>query len=567
MKKLLVLLLVLIPALLLIFVNAVYSAPPAKLGTLPSFPAVTIIPHKSFLPLDMAVDIPDPALHTALHTKTGVPTSQAIHRSDLSALTGDLYLNGLGIADAEGLQYCTNVEQIWLRNNDISDLPDFSKMEELVVLCLTNNDFTAIPDGLFDAPCLQLLWLDDCPINNIDPHIADITSLKGIILSDTGLDSFPVVPLSMDLEQLVLDNVPIGTIPDNINHMTHLKNLSLGNTGLKALPESLFDITGLQILDVSGNDIEFIPSSVSELTNLYNLDLSRNKLESLPDSICSFTGSLNVSFNSLYSLPGHIGDHLMLLAVKGNRLTSLPQSVFSSPAIHSLDISLNRFASLPSGFAERTFEELNLEYNFIDMSPGSPAREIMDPLEDDMTFYRRQLTPVKGLTAVPSSDSVTLSWGACMGGSGGSASWTAEGYVVYLYTGEMVKVSDVDKSQTSYVNTGLTPETAYSYRVGVDYHVTDPGMETDYTNRGYTAVDTTTLAGGAAAETSPIPPSAVITPEPTLIPVAIPTYAEIPPDERGFPVWAIIIAAVGALGIVGTAIAMAVILKMRKPKA
>jgi Leucine-rich repeat (LRR) protein len=458
-------------------------------------------------------------------------------------------LNGLGISNAEGLQYCINVENIRLRDNDLTDLPDFSGMDGLLGLYLTNNDFTAIPDGLFDAPGLEALWMGGCPISSIDPHIADITSLKSLVLSDTDLDSFPTVLLSMDLKQLVLDGIPIDAIPDEINHMTHLEHLSVDNTGLESLPETLFDITSLKTLEARGNEIESISSSVSELTNLYRLDLSHNKLGFLPDSICSFDGALDVSFNNLYSLPSHIGDHIDYLMIQGNRLTAIPPSVMSSPAVTCLDISLNRLTSLPSDFAERTFEELTIEFNFLDLSPGSPDRELLEANESGWKTYLRQLTPVKDLIATSSSDSVTLSWSPCPDGSEDDITWTVEGYVVYQYTGEMEKIADVDKSQTSFVHTGLTPETTYSYRVGVDYRVIDPGMQTDYTNRGYTAVEATTLVFAAAETISPVSPAGLdeIPPEifPTTMPEALPselpaameTDIDFPGEENaGFPV-------------------------------
>ncbi len=546
MKRLLVLLLVLVPALLLVFVNAVYSAPP-EYGAPWTPPAVTLMP--SFT-LDPAVNIPDPALHTKLHAKTGIPLVEEIHASDLKALTGTLDLHGLGIANAEGLQYCKNVEKLNLANNDLTacgNMPDFSHMDGLHRLDLSHNDFTTVPSEIFGTPNLENLWMHGCPITGVDLYIADLVKLKELDLSDTDMTEFPIALLSMHgLKVLQLDDSPVKSLPNDISHMTDLEELHMQNTGL-----------------------ESIPSSISWLTNLKLLNISHNKLESLPDTICSLDlDELNVSHNSLYDLPAEIGSHVGVLLVQCNRLTSIPQSIISSPAIDTLNIMANRLTSLPSGLAGKTFDGLNVGFNFLDVSPGSPAREIMEDNESSMKYYLDQLTPVKGLTAAPSPDSVTLSWDACPSGSNDDATWTVERYVVYQYTGSMVKISDVDKSHTSYTHTGLTPETEYSYRVGVDYRIVIPVLMIDYTNRGYTAVNATTLSSGTPAEASPLSPAEppAISPSASadILPAAQQTNAAVPGNS--LPAWAIIIAAAGALGIVGTGVAL-VVLKAKKPRA
>lgn len=575
MKKLLVLLLVLFPVLLLIFANVVYSAPPADLGALPSFPVMTLAPFPSFLPLDFVVDIPDPALKAALHAKTGVPAAEAIYQSDLKALTGSLFLDNLGIANAEGLQYCKNIETLSLEDNSLTTLPNMSGMTSLKWLKLRDNNLNILPNGLFGVPHLERLELRDNPVAGVDMGINAMTALKELNLQGTDLDSFPIAVLDTNIEKLTLSGAPIGSIPFDINLMTHLKELYVSRTKLESLPGTLFGMTNLEILEAGGNKIESIPSSISGMTNLKQLSLSSNKLGSLPDSICSLTNlqHLDVSYNGLYDLPGNIGNHLFTLTARGNKLTSLPGSVIHSSTMYVLDVSKNRFVSLPSDFDEMSpeFDPINIEFNFLDVSPGSPARELIDDNPAFEIYYKRQLTPVKDLTAAPSSDSVTLAWSLCPDGSDDDATWEVDGYAVYEYkNGEMVKISDLGKSETSFTHTGLTPETAYDYRVGVDYHVVDNARNDDIVTRCYTKIEATTLAYGAAETIPPVSPavSAAVSPEasPDTLPAAEETNAATPAGESGFPVWAIIIAAIGALGIVGTGAAI-VILKIKRSKA
>jgi hypothetical protein len=139
----------------------------------------------------MVADIPDPILRAVLHAKTGVPAAEDIYVSDLKALTGDLDLHGLGIANAEGLQYCTKVKYINLEVNELTDMPDFSNMNELFKLNLAYNGFTTVPDGLFDTPGLKFLFMNHCPVTSVDSGIAGLTKLIELDLSNTELDAFP----------------------------------------------------------------------------------------------------------------------------------------------------------------------------------------------------------------------------------------------------------------------------------------------------------------------------------------------------------------------------------------
>ncbi len=551
MKKLLVLLLVLVPALLLIFVNAVYSAPPG-----PEFQALPSIigPVKSFN-LDMMVNIPDPALHVKLHSKTGVPTSQAIYASDLKALTGTLDLHGLGIADAEGLQYCRNVERIILTDNDLSAwdcMPDFSHMDGLHRLDLDHNGFTTVPSQLFNTPNLEYLSMNNCPITGVDLYIADLVKLKELDLSDTKMTEFPIALLSMHgMEVLRLDNTSVKSIPDDIDHMTGLKDLYMQNTGLKS-----------------------IPSSISGLTHLRLLNVSNNKLESLPDSISSMSSlkRLTASYNNLYSLPGGIGNSgIEVLTANFNKISSLPDSIGDSGNLVELRLALNRLKSLPANFGDHVYDFIDLRYNFIDISSGAEAWTVLTDIEaPDGFLLKPQLVPVTGVTALAASDSITLSWQSGENGSNG-AEWDVDGYVVYLYDGSLTKLADLGPSTLTYKHTGLNPSTEYSYRIGIDYHVVDIMSEFDVITRGYTSVSADTLAASAlpAASAEPLPALSeeTVSAVPDEPSAQNPEAAPVSAPGDAVPSWVmIVIIAVAAAGILGTGAAL-VILKLRKPKA
>jgi protein scribble len=86
--------------------------------------------------------------------------------------------------------------------------------------------------------------------------------------------------------------------------------------------------SSLQELVLTDNFIPSLPSSIGGLTRLTNLNVDRNKLESLPPEVGRLVnvGVLSLRENRLSSLPHEIGtcEELHVLDVSGNRLPHLP---------------------------------------------------------------------------------------------------------------------------------------------------------------------------------------------------------------------------------------------------
>jgi hypothetical protein len=474
---------------------------------------------------DPVVNVPDPKLNTALHTLTGVPAAEKLHKSDLTALTGNVAIENKGIADAEGIQYCTNITYLSLLKNPLTNIPSMTGMAKLETLRLSRCGLTEWPAG------------------KLPPK------LKTLDLSNNDISEFP---------EPFTD--PCGT----------WRTLDLSNNDISEFPSWMTDLA-LESLYLNRNDISELPESVDDMTNLKQLSIAGNKLQSIPDSICSMANLtlLNVSDNELYSLPENIGAHLDMLSARNNRLESLPGSIGSSTSLYGLDVMLNRLTRLPSNLDDHDYDYINVEFNFIDMSPGSADRKRIEDTNSMEKYYERQLKRITGLTATPASDSVTLTWQPGESGSGGGATWEVTGYVVYLYDGGMNKLSDVDVDLQTYTHTGLMPETAYQYRVGVNYHVEYPAMEIDDDIRAYTRAEATTLSAAAevsetAAAQSTAAASEAVTvsaaPSPQADEVTAATAVSQGPgsdaDTAGLPAWAIIVIGILGVAVVGTGVTL-----------
>ena len=558
-----------------------YALDPSKI------PVPSLQPTKVPVPtiIDLVVNIPDAALRTALHTKTGVPLSQEIYRSDLAAITGSLVLNNLGISNAQGIQYCKKIAELWLEGNALGDgdLPSgMSKMTGLKKIWLKGNVFEEFPPQLFSVPNLEYIHIRSNPINTVGEGIAAMAKLKYLNLEYCYLKDFPAAILNMDITELYLKGTPIGELPDEFNKMDKLKKLDLNNTGLKKLPESLYGMTSLEVLDVSNNSIQSLSKSVSGMTSLISLNFNNNALEALPDSICTLPALnfLIVSGNSLYSLPAGIGNSsIKTLDAKNNKISSLPKSIGQSANMYVVDVMLNRLETLPSTFDDKQYEIVNVEFNFLDVSSGSPARKIIDnTTANSGKYFERQLKPIASLTAASAADSVSLTWSAGQNGSASGADWEVKGYAVYQITGSgSTKLADLSAFTLQYTHTGLAPATDYTYRIGIDYNVKYPAFYSGIvTIRAYKEVKATTQGSAAVSQSasSAIPSASAQTTSLTETKEGVQAEKTAPVNNSmnepataqnsGLPVWAIVVICVVGAGIIGTGVAIAVI-KLKKP--
>lgn len=558
--------------------NSPSMSPPFTFIPLPTYTSRPIF-TPSITMFDYVVVIPDPALRAKLHDVTGVPPSDNLYWSDLSALTGHLDLKNLGITDAHGIQFCSNIEGLYLDENQLSSLPaNLSGLSRLTHIFLDDNNFTSVPAALYTIPNLELIAMRNTPVAAVEPGISAMPYLQTLSLKSCALTSFPSELLSSNIGALDLSNNNIGSLPDNISDMHNLQGLSVSNAGLSELPDSLYTMSSIVSIYADGNDIDDLSSAISGMTSLSTLVINDNDLTALPDEICSLPNLSHVIANNnrIYNLPSDIGNsRIGQLSLSSNRISRLPSSLGESTNLFILDVSLNRLTAIPDSFRDQTFD-FDVEYNFIDMSAGSAAREIVESSSVGWVAYERQLTPVSGLVAQPAADSVTLNWQACPNGNQDGDTWNVEGYVVYLTdSGGMTKLAELDPSELTYSHTGLNAESDYTYRVGVDYRV-DRGLPSAVLIRGYTEISTTTLAASAAPTEITATPSAEVTQTDSVTPTISAEDEQtdedtasgsivITPQSKGMPLWLIILICIigaGALGAVG----ILLIQKLRKPK-
>lgn len=149
---------------------------------------------------DFIVTFPDSHLEGAIRTLISKPTGD-IHRSDLIALSF-LDANNAQIDSLPGLEYCTNLTQIFLNSNSVSDLGPIAGLIKLLDVQFAGNEIVNIAplaglvnvqrfnlagnsisdiSALSGLTALHIMSLDNNSISDISPLVAN----TGIGMNDT----------------------------------------------------------------------------------------------------------------------------------------------------------------------------------------------------------------------------------------------------------------------------------------------------------------------------------------------------------------------------------------------
>jgi hypothetical protein len=425
----------------------------------PAMTVLTFHPTLTFNPSLSVVSIPDAALNQALHTKTGIAPANPLHTYDLAAITGTLDVGGKGIVNGDGLQYCTNLTNLFL----------------------TDNLLTALPTGF-----------------------ENLTKLKVIILERNKFTDFPAALLLMPgLKEIRFANNSLAALPSNIDAITNLEMVDVSHNKVAALPVNLWKLSKLESFYASYNELKKVPKELFKAPALKTLVLINNKITELPVEVKSAPKltTLDLRYNMLAKLPAGIGSapQLQYVYADYNALSAVESSLYKA-SIKTLSLEGNRIKTLPADLVGKSFQIFKIEWNFLDVSPGSADRSILDSLSVSSTLaYANQLSRVHISSSSSAQDSITLKWSALSDGSVGPVSWKVLKFEVYDGTGSPASLLDtLDETAVSDTLGGLESGREYNLFVRVLYELNVSGMKNQTSCDTYTKVST--LAAGATAE-------------------------------------------------------------------
>ena len=212
----------------------------------------------------VTVDIPDPNLRAALETALRVSPGTPIVSSEMETLIR-LEARDTNIRNLTGLEHATNLKDLRLDRNAISDISVLAGLTNLTGLGLDENSISDI-SALAGLTNLTNLLIGGNNISNISV-LAELTNLGGLSLYNTNISDISVITELTDLTRLWFDW-------NNISDLSPLvANTGLGNGDevyVRGNPLNYLSIhTHIPILQARGVDVKFnnrIPTTLLKIS-------------------------------------------------------------------------------------------------------------------------------------------------------------------------------------------------------------------------------------------------------------------------------------------------------------
>jgi len=173
---------------------------------------------------DPVVTFPDPNLEAAIRETLNKP-SESIYASELAGLASlSTYTFNRGIQSLSGLQYCTNLTNLYLGSNQISDISALANLTNLTELELFGNQISDI-SALANLTNLTDLELWANQISDISP-LANLINLAHLDLASNQISGVSPLANLTRLTELWLSDNQIGDISP-LASLTNLTDLRL----------------------------------------------------------------------------------------------------------------------------------------------------------------------------------------------------------------------------------------------------------------------------------------------------------------------------------------------------
>ncbi|EAF9641306.1 hypothetical protein A6I69_13080 [Listeria monocytogenes] len=200
----------------------------------------------------------------------------------------------VGIVNLSGMENLTNLEYLYLENNQISDISPLSNLTNLTELNLDDNQISDISplSNLTNLPYLNLA--SNHQISDISP-LSNLTSLTYLNLGINQISDISPLSNLTNLTYLFLYSNQISDISP-LSNLTNLTDLNLSNNQISDIIP-LSNLTNLTDLNLASNHQISDISPLSNLTSLTDLNLGTNQIS----DISPLSNLTNLTYLPLYS--------------------------------------------------------------------------------------------------------------------------------------------------------------------------------------------------------------------------------------------------------------------------
>ena len=349
----------------------------------------------------LIVHIPDPNLRAAIEEQLGKAQGTPITQAEMQTLT-QLDARKRGIQDLIGIKFATNLEDLYLFGNEISDISPLAQLKSLGHLYLSENEISDI-SPLAQLSELRDLSLADNQISDFSP-LAELKQLWGLNIRKSQIsDISPLAGLNK-LTHLYLSDNQISDISP-LTQLNKLTWVDLSDNQISDISPlvALKQLGGLNLTDNQISDI----SPLAELKNLTRLFLSRNQISDI-----SPLAELKQLEEYLYLADNQISDisplaglnKLTRLSLWGNQISDVSPLAGLKNLTH-LDISINQISDVSPLAGLKNLIELQLTNNQIsDFAPIAGLVKNLEVYENSPQLKSRipNSVEISGPTTVPS---------------------------------------------------------------------------------------------------------------------------------------------------------------------
>ena len=220
-----------------------------------------VVPDPDRLP-GAFVHIPDTNLRAAIAEELGKSSNAPITVEEMERLE-DLNVPNRGIQDLTGLQLATNLNRLYLRDNQISDL---SSLAGLINLRRLKLEYNLVSDISPLRGLQNLIELDIVvnQVSNLSPLVG-LINLKDLDLNDNSVSDLSPIAGLTNLEFLAFPNNNVSDLSP-IAGLIKLETLYFwGNNASDLSP--ITGLTNLQTINFTGSSVSDL-SPIAGLTNL-----------------------------------------------------------------------------------------------------------------------------------------------------------------------------------------------------------------------------------------------------------------------------------------------------------
>ena len=223
---------------------------------------------------DITACFTDANFKAEVYEVIGKTISQPIMVADVEAVGAgldhrDLFINEKDIENLDGIEYFTNLQALYARNNSLTSL-DVSKNTKLKILALNGNLLTSL--DVSKNTTLRILVLSDNPLTSID--VSENINLEDLEAENTSVKSLDISK-NTKLGSLLITNMPITSL--DVSKNTLLEQIAIEGTSIQSL--DLSKNTELLKLIISNTPIKSL--DISKSTKLEGIYATNTKLTEL----------------------------------------------------------------------------------------------------------------------------------------------------------------------------------------------------------------------------------------------------------------------------------------------